>query len=125
MSNLRKNKVKNGILYAVILAFLIAVISGTYANYSARGTATASAEIAKWHVTLHDENSNSDQILDQVANFELEVTDADTNENVVSGKLAPGKTLLASLQIDPSGSEVSIDYELTIDNILPSGFNNN
>ena len=120
MSNLRKNKVKNGILYVVLLAFLIAIIGGTYANYSAKGTVTTSVDIAKWHVTL-----NGNTPLEQFQNFELNVTDAVVNENVVSGKLAPGKTLLASLEVNPSGSEVSIDYELEIGNILPTGFNSN
>ena len=37
------------------------------------------------------------------------------NENVVAGKIAPGSTATGEFVIDPTGSEVAIDYEVKID----------
>ena len=49
----RQNKVKRAIILAIVIACLIAIIGGTYARYTSSGTASASAQVAKWHVTLN------------------------------------------------------------------------
>ena len=46
------------------------------------------------------------------------------NGNVVEGKLAPGKTVVATFNVDPTGSEVAVDYLLNVDLSNVSEFNN-
>ena len=117
-SNKRTSKVKNGILLAIVIAFLIAIIGGTYARFVSTGSVTSSTDIAKWHVVLSGNNPEGNLINQDISTehktLTVPVIDAETNTNVVEGKLAPGKTVVAIFNIDPTGSEVSMDYTVNI-----------
>ncbi len=105
----RTTKTKKGILVAVMVALLIALIAGTYARYTSTGTANVNAEIAKWHVELEGEDiSTQSATID--ADFEY-----DANSFVKDGKLAPGRSGHFTVEVDPTGSEVAIDYTFAID----------
>ena len=118
MAKNRTIKVKNGILVAIVVFFLVAIIGSTYSRYISTGTASAAGEVAKWHVTLNNtvlsDNTQVDVIATKVA---------ESNNNVSEGKIAPGQTLGANLEVSPAGSEVAIDYILEIGNISTEGFN--
>ena len=118
----KSSKVKNGILLAMVIACLVAIIGGTYARYSSGGTATAAGEIAKWHVTLNDEDISSQS---KTVNVTAAKVPGVSNDNVSNGKIAPGQTLAASVEVDPAGSEVAVDYVLDIGTIDTTGFNTN
>ena len=118
-SNKRTSKVKNGILVAVIIAFLIAIIGGTYARFVSGGTVTSSTDIAKWHIVLGTEDISS-----QNKTLTIPVQDVGENENVAEGKLAPGKTVVAEFVVDPTGSEVAVDYLMNVDLSNVSEFDN-
>jgi len=105
----RTTKTKKGILIAVIIACLIVLIAGTYSRYTSTGTATVNAEIAKWHVVLGGTDIST-QAQTVNANFVY-----DANSYVKSGKLAPGRSGQFTIEVDPTGSEVAIDYTFTID----------
>ena len=105
----RQSKTKKGILVAVMIVCLVALIAGTYARYSSTGTANVSASIAKWHIELNDTNIST---ASQTVSVPLIYA---TNEYVANGKLAPGRTATLTLEIDPTGSEVAVDYTFDID----------
>ncbi len=116
-SNKRTSKVKNGILVAVVIAFLIAIIGGTYARYSSSGRVDSAGEIAKWNIKLGNQDISSETKT-------IDVTlapDTESNENVKSGKLAPGQKLSGTFKVDPTGSEVAVDYLLSIGSVQVSG----
>ena len=116
-SNKRTSKIKNGILVAVVIAFLIAIIGGTYARYSSSGTANGAGEIAKWHVTLGGQDISS-----QAKTIDVNLTaDEESNTNTTSGKLAPGQVLSGIFKVDPTGSEVAVDYLLSIGSVQATG----
>ena len=116
-SNKRSNKVKNGILIAVVIAFLISIIGGTYAKYISSGTTTTDGEIAKWHIELGGQDISS-----ETKTIDVSLTaDEESNENTTSGKLAPGQVLSGTFTVDPTGSEAAVDYLLTIGSIQASG----
>jgi len=105
----RQSKTKRGILIAVILACLIAVIGGTYARYTSSGTANAEVSIAKWNVKLNNQDISSEtKTVDVALTF-------DNNEYVKDGKIAPGRTGHFDVELDPTGSEVAIDYTFKVD----------
>jgi len=111
--NKRAEKVKNAMLGVLVVLFLIAMIAGTYARYSSTGATTTNAEIADWHITLNGQDiSSQERTVDVVLTPEEE-----SNENVTAGKIAPGHTLSGELVLDPTGSEVAIDYLLTMGNV--------
>ena len=113
----RTSKVKNRILIVVVIAFLIAIIGGTYSRYSSSGIGEGVGEIAKWHIVLGTQDISS-----VAKTFNVPVTDVGTSENVAEGKLAPGKTVVATFNIDPTGSEVAVDYLLNVDLSNITGF---
>ena len=117
-SKKRTSKVKNGILLAIVIAFLIAIIGGTYANFISTGTVATSATVAKWHVVLGTEDISSTS-----RTLAVNVEDAETNTNIVEGKIAPGKTVVATFDIDPTGSEVAIDTLIDVKVDEVTGFN--
>ena len=121
-NNTRTKSVKNGILLAVLLVFIIAIIGSTYSRYVSTGTAETTGEIAKWNVKIGNTN------LSEVENFELTARSVAgiSNENVSENKLAPGQTLVTdSLVVNPAGSEVAIDYILSVGEVETQGFNTN
>ena len=112
-SNKRTSKVKNGILFAVVIAFLIAIIGGTYARYSSSGRVDSAGEIAKWNIKLGNQDISS-----ETKTIDVNLTpDEESNTNTTLGKLAPGQKLSGTFKVDPTGSEVAVDYLLTIGSV--------
>ena len=105
----RTTKTKKGILVLVMVACLVALIAGTYSRYTSTGTANVNAEIAKWHVELEGTDIST-----QSATIPVEF-EYDSNNFVKDGKIAPGRTGHFTIEVDPTGSEVAIDYSFTID----------
>ena len=105
----RTTKTKKGILIAVIIACLLALIAGTYARYTSTGTATVNAEIAKWHVELNGSDISTESKTVQVPLAYAQ------NDFVKDGKIAPGRSATLTVEVDPTGSEVAIDYIFDID----------
>ena len=104
----RQSKTKRGILVAVMLVCLIALIGGTYARYTSSGTVNATATLAAWHVEL---NGTDISTASTTKNVTLTFDD---NNNVATGKLAPGRTAYFQIELDPTGSEVAIDYTFNV-----------
>jgi len=121
MSTKRTSKVKNGILLAVMICLLIAIVGGTYARYTSSGTASANAEIAKWHIELNGQDISSTSTSVQIT---AKTVDGVSNNNVAEGKIAPGQTLVAELEVNPTGSEVAVDYIIETGDITATGFDN-
>ena len=116
-SNKRTSKVKNGILIAVVIAFLISIVAGTYARYTSSGRVDSAGEIAKWHVTLGGQDISS-----ETKTIDVSLTaDEESNENTTSGKLAPGQVLSGTFKVDPTGTEVAVDYLLSIGSVQATG----
>ena len=117
----RTTKTKKGILIAVIIACLLALIAGTYARYTSTGTATVNAEIAKWHVELNGSDISTESKTVQVPLAYAQ------NDFVKDGKIAPGRSATLTVEVDPTGSEVAIDYIFDIDTkcIITSSLSSN
>ena len=111
----RTSRVKRGILTALMIACLIAIIGGTYARYTSTGKGTATVQIAKWAVKLNTTDITPPGDTTFTINFQ-EVA----NNNVVDGKIAPASELFADFIIDPTGSEVAVDYEFSLGTITSS-----
>ena len=114
----RKSQVKKGILALAIIACLVAVIGGTYSRYISQGTATTTAEIAKWSVKLNGTNMSTTPITKEVQLTYL------SNKYVKDGTIAPGRKATFDIVIDPTDSEVAIDYTLIIDTSAITGLTN-
>lgn len=103
---------KIAIITLMLLVVCLYFVAGTYAKYTWKGTATGSVAVAKWQVGLGSEQTATTDVTFTVKN----------NENVAKGKIAPGCTATGTIDINPEGSEVSVDYKFKIDvTKLPQG----
>ncbi len=103
---------KIAIITLMLLVVCLYFVAGTYAKYTWKGTATGNVAVAKWQVGLGTE---------QTATTNVTFTVKD-NANVATGKIAPGCTATGTIDINPAGSEVSVDYKFKIDvTKLPQG----
>lgn len=93
------------IITLMLLVVCLYFVAGTYAKYTWKGTATGKVAVAKWQVGLGAE---------QTATTDVAFTVKD-NVNVATGKIAPDCTATGTLEINPEGSEVSVDYKFKID----------
>ena len=103
MENQNKNMGKT-ILIAFLLIVVIALaVFATYAwaKYTTTANGTATAEVAQWNV-----NATPGELT-----FSKQFT------HVVANKLAPGTNGSFTASLDVTGTEVDVDYEITIDEI--------
>ena len=70
--------------------------------------------MAKWAVKIGEKDATQEN-----TTFDLSFNKVE-NENVVDGYIAPGSQLYADFKIDPTGSQVAIDYSFSLGNITAS-----
>ncbi len=103
---------KIAIITLMLLVVCLYFVAGTYARYAWKGTATGTAAVAKWQVGFGDTQETTTSV-------EFTVNE---NQDVATGKIAPGCTATGEFKLNPDGSEVSIDYKFKIDETkLPDG----
>ena len=97
------------ILTLSVLVLLLAVCFTTYAIYKSSATGTGSVDAAAWVVSVND--------TDIVANntFTLGNITWATPRVGQNNTIAPGDHGTVDITIDADGSEVAVDYAITID----------
>lgn len=103
MNKDRKSTVKKSVFAVIILALLVALIGGTYARYVSTATGSGSVDIAKWAVKVNEEDIST-----TAGTFDLTFTA--TNADTVPNKVAPGGKAVAYVDVDLTGTEVSVDF---------------
>lgn len=87
-----------------LVASLAFVGGGTYARYVATAEGNGSAQVAKWAVNVTNANES------ETGEFNLKF-DAENNADIVAGKIAPGVTATGYVDIDLTGTEVSVEID--------------
>ena len=103
----RKSEAKRWTIIALAIFTLIAVIGGTYAKYTSTATGSGSVGIAKWAVEVNEQDMST-----TAATFDLTFTAS--NGDTVPNKVAPGGTATAYVDVDLTGTEVSVDFSCEI-----------
>jgi len=109
--NTRKSTAKKWTLIVLVIFVLVAIIGGTYSRYTNTESGTGEVQIAKWAVTI-----NGDDITDDTDTFTVTFEEVE-NDHVVDGKIAPASQLYADFVIDPTDSEVSVDFAFELGDI--------
>lgn len=99
-------------LYFVCFVFLLVTvftIVDSYGLFESENTLLVDSDIARWNVVINgsDIKYNDTFVVDKVNLID--------NDNVLSGKIAPGSLGYFDIVIDPSGSDTSIRYDVTFD----------
>lgn len=106
---------------ALIAIVAVALVAGTFARYATTTTATATATTASWSFKagLGTSTQSTINLYDTIEN------PATVYPNLATNKIAPGTTGTLNVVIDGTGSDVGIDYTVTLamadSSALPTG----
>ena len=104
-----KTKKKMLILISLILVVVLIIeIIRIYAVFYSEGTGTIEIRNANWQIYVNDIDITGEQ----VENFTIDDLNIQDAEGVRNGKLAPGVSGDFSITINPSNTEVSIEYDI-------------
>ncbi len=106
--NERKTRTKRAIFVVIALLLVAYLISSTYARYSTEGNANGKVDIAKWAVKMTAGETTLNSTTQDIT-FTVQ-----SNTDVVPGKIAPAVTAKAEIELDLTGTEVSVDFTPTI-----------
>lgn len=111
-----KNTIKSMMIVLMLLAVGLYFISGTYARYTSTASGTGTVKVAKWAVAINGIDEEA-----ETRTFTINFTDK-ANANVVDGYIAPASEVYADFEIDPTGSQVAIDYSFELGEVTaPEG----
>ena len=113
--NERRTRTKRAIFVVIALLLVAYLISSTYARYSTVGKADGKVDIAKWAVVMKSDDGKTLNSTTQNITFKVQ-----SNTEVVPGKIAPAVTAKAEIELDLTGTEVSVDFTPTIGEYTPS-----
>ncbi len=113
--NERRTRTKRAIFVVIALLLVAYLISSTYARYSTEGKADGKVDIAKWAVVMTADDGTTLNSTTQDITFTVQ-----SNTEVVPGKIAPAVTAKAEVELDLTGTEVSVDFTPTIGAYTPS-----
>lgn len=107
---------KKILVVIAILVILVLIIISTYSKYVSDGEAVINKKIGQWIIKI-----NNQDITEDVKEFEIDnfTWDWENSPHVKEPKVAPGMKGKFTLEVDPTGTDVSIKYKITIDkNVL-------
>ncbi|MCI8486290.1 MAG: hypothetical protein HFJ20_04215 [Clostridia bacterium] len=105
---------------AIIALIILSFLTGTtFAKYLTEYKTTGSLQIARWSVS---ENFLVNGVSKTSENINLATTY--NPKTLVNGKIAPGTSGTFGVQIDATGTETGINYEIKFDRILGAIINN-
>ena len=113
--NERRTRTKRAIFVVIALLLVVYLISSTYARYSTVGEANGKVDIAKWAVKM---TADDGTVLSTTETKNITFT-VQSNTEVVPGKIAPAVTAKAEIELDLTGTEVSVDFTPTIGDYTP------
>ena len=114
------NKKRIIAVFIIIALIILSFLTGsTFAKYLTEYRTTASLQIARWSVS-------EDFLVNGVSKKSENINLATTYNpaTLVNGKIAPGTSGTFGVQIDATGTETGINYEIKIDKILGATINN-
>ena len=94
------------IIYLLILILFIAIPT-TFSRYTITAEGETSVSIANWQIAINGVNLSHTTTLNNKIDL--------IYDNKQNGIILPGETGYFDIVIDPTGTEVSIEYEITID----------
>ena len=101
---------KKLLVIAALLLF-VGVGMATYAIYKTTASGTATVSAANWSVAFKANNT----VIDENTSVNLsDLTWTNSLGTVKDGKIAPGSSATFDVEVDATGSEVDVDYEITV-----------
>ena len=97
-------------LTLIMLVITIYVISTTYALFQSQIKGSVVKNVGKWSIKIN----GADVLKGTSEEFNMQQFVVDENENTKPVKMAPGTTGLFELSIDPTDTQISVRYDISI-----------
>lgn len=111
------NKKIRLVILIAILILLALIIQSTYSKYTNKSIGTINENVGNWVIKINDKDITVPDENGEIGVFEVEdfTWDWALTPNVKPPKVAPGMIGYFRLKVDPTGTDVSIKYTITID----------
>ena len=111
------NKKIRIVILIAILILLALIIQSTYSKYTNKAVGTINETTADWVIKINDKDITIPDENGEIGVFETEdfTWDWESAPNVKPPKVAPGMSGYFKLKVDPTGTQVSVKYTITID----------
>ena len=106
---MKGSKQKTLVIFLIILTINIYIIRVSNAKYTSTKTIETEVRVAKWAVNVAGTDITTSNTIT------LTLT-PEANNNVVTGKIAPGVRATGTIIVDPSDAEVSMEYWFVVAN---------
>lgn len=98
------------VIFFLTILMMTSVITKTFSLFQSEGVAIVNEELGKWKITINDIDATGTTKSFEINDFLYE------NSTVVeNGKIAPGRNGYFDIILNPSGTDVSILYDLDFD----------
>ena len=91
------------------LSMTIFMVIDSYGLFESKNTLSVDSNIAKWNILVNGTDIKNSET------FVVDKINLVNNDNVISGKMAPGSYGYFDIMIDPDGSDTSIRYDISFD----------
>ena len=101
-------------LYAVTITLIVIgayVFKSTYAVFETEANGEADFQVGSWIIKLNEIDISSGQTV----NFTINSFVYTENSHVKNGCIAPGRSGYFDVILDPSGTDVAVRYDITLD----------
>ena len=110
-TNKKHNKILSIVIFIILVVAIVLIVGYAYAKYVTSQSGEAQAEIAEWNVAISiNDNTNEDVEVDLADTRNKTMEEADVQE----GYVAPGTAGKFNIEVNAENSEVSLEYEITM-----------
>jgi hypothetical protein len=106
---MKKNHKKLYVILALVLVLAIVLLGYAYSKYKKSVEVTTTSTVAKWSFSGAVVDSQKSSVEDTIS-----LADTVNSSAVKTGTIAPGTSGEFDIVIDATGSEVDIDYDVTV-----------
>lgn len=107
----KKIKIALYVMTFVLICISAYIFKDTYAIFETDSTGEATFDIGSWVIKLNELDISSGQTV----NFSMNNFNYTTNSHVKNGVIAPGRSGYFDVVLDPTGTDVSVRYDITLD----------
>ncbi len=109
-----KNKIFKIFIFIAILVLSFLIIKSTYSKYANSAQGTINETVGAWIVKINGVDMTENNGKFEIDNFQLDENSA-VNSHINGPQMAPGTVGRFNITLDPTGTDVSLKYKITID----------
>lgn len=100
-----------GIIALVCILLTVIIAVNTFSIFESKVIGNIDVQNAKWIIHIN----NTDISTGKIKEFIIDKIDISGNDRTETGKIAPGLSGKFDIEIDPSGTQVSVRYDISFD----------